>query len=155
MTAGFRIEEGGLDHPAVQALLDFHLREAHRNSPPGSVYALDLSGLRAPGVTLWTAWDGDALAGCGALKERTRRHGEVKSMRTDPRHLRRGTAAALLDHIVGVARGRGYARLSLETGAGPAYAPALALYRRHGFAVGPAFGDYAASGWNQFMHRAL
>ena len=59
---------------------------------------------------------------------------------------------ALLEHIIGVARSRGYARLSLETGSGPAFEPALALYRKRGFVDGDAFGDYVRSDFNQFLH---
>jgi len=155
MSAALRIDAGDLDHPAVRALLDHHLREAHRNSPPGSVYALDLSGLRRPEVALWTAWDGATLLGCGALRALAADHGEIKSMRTAPSALRRGVGATLLDHMIGVARGRVYRRLSLETGSGEAYAPALALYERHGFQLGPAFGDYRATDFNRFMHLDL
>ena len=101
------------------------------------------------------AWDGADLAGIGALKTLDPRCGEVKSMRTHPSRLRRGVAAALLEHIIGEARRRGMARLSLETGSGPAFEPALALYVKRGFERGEAFGDYEASAFNQFLHLAL
>jgi putative acetyltransferase len=127
----------------------------HATSPPGHVFALDLSGLRAPGVTVWSVWEGEALAGIGALKVLGDGHGELKSMRTDPRHLRKGVAAALLDHILGEARARGLRRLSLETGSGPAFEPALALYRARGFVDGEAFADYRPSDFSQFLHRNL
>ena len=103
----------------------------------------------------WTAWDGAALAGVGALKQLPDGTGEVKSMRTHPDHLRRGVAVAILAHIVDAARARGLARLSLETGSGPAFAPALAIYRRHGFVDGEAFGGYVRSVFNQFLHLQL
>jgi putative acetyltransferase len=100
-------------------------------------------------------WDGDTLAGIGALKELGDGGAELKSMRTHPDHLRRGVAAALLDHIIAVAQRRCITRLSLETGSGPAFDPALALYRRRGFANGEAFGDYTPSAFNQFLHLSL
>jgi len=91
----------------------------------------------------------------GALKDLGGDAGEVKSMRTHPDFLRRGVAAALLDHIIAVARSRGIVRLSLETGSGPYFEPALALYRRRGFVDGPEFGGYTRSAFNQFLHLTL
>jgi len=46
-------------------------------------------------------------------------------------------------------------RLSLETGSGPDFEPALALYRRRGFVEGAAFGDYVSCPFNQFLHLEL
>ena len=149
------IREDDLSGEPVRALLALHLAGMHANSPPGHVFALDLSGLQAPGVTVWTAWAGDDLAGICALKAHDAALGELKSMRTDPRWLRRGVGAALLEHVIDEARRRGMRRLSLETGRGAAFEPALALYRRRGFADGPAFADYAASAFNQFLHLEL
>jgi len=73
-------------------------------------------------------------------------------MRTHPDHLRKGVAAALLDHILDEAATRGYRRVSLETGVGESFEPAVALYRKRGFVSGEAFGDYQASAFNQFLH---
>ncbi|HBK47491.1 MAG TPA: N-acetyltransferase [Xanthomonadaceae bacterium] len=153
--AAWLIREDDLGDEAVRALLAYHLRQMHAQSPAGSVFALDLSGLQVPQVTVWTAWRGAAVAAVGALKMLADGGAELKSMRTHPDHLRQGAAAALLEHIIGVARERGVHRLSLETGSGPAFEPALALYRRRGFADGPAFSDYLASDFNQFLHLAL
>ncbi len=150
-----RIVEDDLAGAPVAALLRYHLEQMHLNSPPGSVFAFDIDRLRAPDVTFWTAWEGDALLGCGAVKHLDAESGEIKSMRTAPEHLRKGVAAALLDHIITVARERDYRRLSLETGSGPAFDPALALYRRRGFVDGAAFGDYERTDFNQFLHLEL
>ena len=139
----------------VQTLLAEHLAGMHKNSPPDSVYALDLSGLRMPSVSVWTAWEGDELMGIGALKQLSLSTGEIKSMRTDSRHLRQGVGAALLDYIISEARRRGYRRLSLETGSGPEFEAALSLYRKCGFKTGDAFGDYQSSAFNQFLHLDL
>jgi len=79
----------------------------------------------------------------------------VKSMRTHPDFLRRGAAAALLDHVILTARARGVQRLSLETGRGPAFEPALAMYRRHGFAEGGPFSDYLPNDFSTFLHMPL
>ncbi|HSF12027.1 MAG TPA: GNAT family N-acetyltransferase, partial [Erythrobacter sp.] len=80
---------------------------------------------------------------------------EVKSMRTHPDFLRQGLAAALLEIIIAQARAEGIERLSLETGTGPAFEPALSLYRRRGFINGPAFGDYSLTDFNQCLHLDL
>ena len=149
------IRQDDLSGEATRALLTLHLAGMHANSPAGHVFALDLSGLQAPGVTVWSAWDGEAIAGIGALKLLDDGGGEVKSMRTHPDHLRRGVAAALLEHIIAAARSAGCRRLSLETGSGPSFDAALALYRRRGFANGEAFGDYVGSDFNQFLHLPL
>ena len=149
------IREDDLSGEAVRALLTRHLAGMHANSPPGHVFALDLSGLRAPDVTVWTAWDGAALVGVGALKELGDGTGEVKSMRTHPDHLRKGVGVAILECIIDAARARGLTRLSLETGSGPAFEPALALYRKRGFVDGEAFGGYGRSAFNQFLHLLL
>jgi putative acetyltransferase len=127
----------------------------HESSPPEYCFALDLSGLQAPDMTVWSVWAGAQLLGIGALKDHGDGLGEVKSMRTDPRFLRRGVGAALLEHIIAEAAGRGLKRLSLETGVGPDYEPALALYRKRGFAAGDPFADYRPSAFNQFLHLTL
>lgn len=149
------IREGGLSDPRVIALLESHFAELLANSPEESTHFLDLSGLAAPDVTFWTAWAGDDLLGCGALKQLDGRHGEIKSMRTARAHLRRGAAAALVEHILATARARGYARLSLETGSGPAFEPAHALYRRFGFAESEPFGSYREDPFSRFYTLAL
>ena len=139
----------------MQDLLAAHRAGMRENSPPESVYALDLSGLLHPDVSVWTAWDEEELMGIGALKQLSPSAGEIKSMRTDARHLRKGVGVALLDHIVAVARERGYRRLSLETGSGAEFEPALTLYRKCGFANGEPFGDYKPTDFNQFLHLDL
>ncbi|HYF58002.1 MAG TPA: GNAT family N-acetyltransferase [Burkholderiaceae bacterium] len=152
---GFEIREDDLEGAPVRELLRLHLAGMHAASPPGTVFALDLSGLKAPGVTVWSAWAGERIAGIGALRALGDGVGEVKSMRTHPDFLRRGVGARLLEHAIAVARSRGLSRLSLETGSGPAFEPALALYRRRGFVEGAPFGDYVAGPFNRFFHLDL
>jgi putative acetyltransferase len=151
----FAVRDDDLSGEATRRLLALHLAGMHANSPPDSVYALDLSGLKAPEVIVWSVWEGDEVIGIGALKELGNGEGEVKSMRTHPNHLRRGVAALLLDHIVTEAKARGLTRLSLETGSGPAFEAALALYRSRGFVDGEAFSDYQSSAFNEFLHLPL
>ncbi len=144
-----------LDDQRVKALLTRHLEGMHASSPPGHVFALDWSELRSPEISFYASWEGEELLGFGALKELDSRTGEIKSMRTADAHLRKGVAARILDHIIAVARMRGYTRLSLETGSGLAFEPALALYRKRGFTNGGAFGGYQQSAFNQFLHLDL
>ena len=149
------IRPGDFEDARVLDLLRVHLAGMHANSPAGNVFALDLAGLKAREISFYTAWDDTVLLGMGALKALGNAAGEIKSMRTYEAHLRKGVAARLLEHIIGAARGRGYARLSLETGSGAAFDPALTLYRRYGFVEGEAFGDYEKSDFNQFFHLDL
>jgi putative acetyltransferase len=150
-----QIRPDDLTGEATRALLVLHLSGMQAHTPAGHVHALDLSGLLRPDVSVWSAWDGEAICGIGALRRLGPQAGEVKSMRTHPDHLRRGVAAALLERIIAEARAMGLTTLSLETGSGPAFAPALALYRKRGFVDGGPFGDYVASDFNQFLHMDL
>jgi putative acetyltransferase len=150
-----RIEVDDLSRPEVVALIEEHLRDMHAITPPGNVFAFDVRKLLAPGVTFWTAWTGDRLDGCAALKELSADSGEVKSMRTPANHRRSGAGRALLNHLVAVARERGYRRLYLETGRHPAFEPAVALYRSAGFADCGPFGDYPLSDFSRFMSMDL
>ena len=149
----FRVDD--LSGPEIAALLLDHLRSVALHSPPESVHALDLDGLRRPGVTLWTAWEDGRLLGCGALKELDARHAEIKSMKTSTQHLRRGVARRVLGHLLGEARKRGYRRLSLETGSMAAFEPARRLYEAFGFAYCGPFADYARDPHSVFMTLAL
>ena len=150
-----QVRSADYGNASLRELLQRHLAGMHAHSPPGHVHALDLSGLQRPDVSLFMVLEGDVVVGMGALRALDARHGEIKSMRTRDGWLRRGIAARVLEHLLAVAAARGYRRVSLETGSGPAFEPALALYRRRGFVSGPAFGDYVASDFNQFMHLDL
>ncbi|HEY8121943.1 MAG TPA: GNAT family N-acetyltransferase [Myxococcota bacterium] len=150
-----RIIPGDFGDERVLYLIRAHLAGMSASSPPGSVFALDLSGLRSPQISFFAAWQGSEVVGIGALKALGPAAGEIKSMRTHADHLRKGVGARMLEHLLALARSRGYARVSLETGSGPEFEPALALYRRYGFRNGGAFGEYAPSAFNQFLHREL
>lgn len=150
-----RIECDDLSRPQVHALLEEHLANMHELSPPEQVFALDLDRLRAPDISFWTAWEGEQLLGCGALKQLSATHGEIKSMRTPRAARRRGAGRALLAHILAVARQRGCHRLSLETGSHPDFTPAHRLYQSVGFVVCGPFGDYREDPNSVFMTLAL
>lgn len=145
------IRVGDLTHPAVLALVATHLAAMAEVSPPESRHALDLSGLRGPGLTCWTLWEQEQLLGCGALKALDPTHGELKSMRTAPGQERRGVASTLLLHLIDEAKRRGYRRLSLETGAMAYFEPARRLYRKFGFVDCGPFGSYRLDPNSVFM----
>lgn len=146
-----KIVSGGLDDPRVRSLLEHHTRTARAETAPGSAHALDLAGLRAPGVRFWSAWEGDALVGVGALRQLSSAHGEIKSMHTAEARRRSGAGTAILQHIVEAARSAGMTRLSLETGSWPYFEPARAFYRKHGFVECAPFGDYLPDPNSVFM----
>lgn len=155
MNERWRIVEDDLSGAAIRALLEQHFAGMLANSPAGSCHFLDFDGLNAADVTFWSIHDGEALAGCGALKTLNAEHGEIKSMRTADAFLRRGVAARMLDHIIAEAHDRGLKRLSLETGSGAPFEPAIALYRRYGFDDCAHFADYKPDPFSRFMTRAL
>jgi len=138
----FEIRGDALDGPEIAALLQTHLDHAAAHSPPESVHALDLERLRAPEITFWSVWSGGTLLGCGALKELSPVHGEIKSMHTASAYRGKGVAAYLLTHILNEAKARSYQRVSLETGSMAAFAPARALYTRFGFGPCAPFAQY-------------
>ena len=144
-----------LSGPEIAALLTEHLECMAQVSPPESRHALDLGQLRRPEITMWSAWVGQQLAGCGALKQIDPTHGEVKSMRTATTHLRQGVASRLLQRITSEARNRGYRRLSLETGAMPYFEPARSLYRKAGFEECEAFVGYKPDPNSIFFTRQI
>ncbi len=144
-----------LDSRPMTDLLAEHLRAMSETSPPESIHALAADELSKPNVTLWSAWNGTELAGCGALKELDATHGEIKFMRTVASRQRQGVASALLRHILEEAKRRGYRRLSLETGSMAYFEPARSLYRKFGFKECPPFADYTDDPNSAFMTLEL
>lgn len=149
------IRAGGLGNARVEALIRYHRDEARATTPSCNAHSLDSSGLGDPSVSFFSAWDGDTLLGIGAIKQLDADHAELKSMRTAPDQLRRGVARAMLGHLIALARERGYARVSLETGTAAMFTPANAMYEAAGFVDCPPFGGYPASAHNRFMTLAL
>lgn len=144
-----------LSDPQVIAMIGAHQRDMFAISPPGTSFALDVSGLQGPEITLVGAWKGEDLISIGALKRLAGSGAEVKSMRTRSDHLRCGAAGAVLTALIDAARRMGLRRISLETGTSAAFAPAIALYARHGFKPGPAFAGYVNGPHNQCYHLDL
>ena len=155
MASDYLIREDDLTGAEVAALLRLHLDEMHQWSPPASVHAMPIERLRAADVTFYSLWQGNQLAACGALKQLDPSHGELKSMRAHPDFRGRGAGRAMLDHLLGEARRRGYTRVSLETGRPEAFRPARQLYETNGFAECPPFADYVADDFSICMTREL
>lgn len=146
-----RIVPDDLTGEAVLALLQLHLDEMHQWSPACQVHAMPAERLRQDDVTFFCAWDGDRLAGCGAIKHLDDGHGELKSMRAAPEYRGKGVGKAILLRLLEEARGRGYTRVSLETGRPAPFLPAQNLYRAHGFTECPPFGDYVPDEFSMCM----
>ena len=150
-----RIDADDLSGPEIAAFLAEHIEEMRAISPPGSVHALDLDGLRQPGITFWSIRDGDRLVGCGALKRLDATHGEIKSMRTASDRKRSGIASLMLEHILAQATAMGLSRLSLETGSTGHFERARRLYEKFGFTYCGPFADYGNDPHSVYMTRAL
>ena len=153
LSPNFRVDV--LSGAASRALVERHLRGMHECSPPGAVFALDVERLREPNVTFWSAWLGDAIAGCGALKLLDAERGELKSMRVADAFLGRGLGRAILEHLLQQARARGLSSVWLETGRSAPFLPALRLYESAGFARCGPFADYVDNQFSVFMTRSL
>ena len=153
MTLEIRTDD--LSGEATRALIAAHLDAMHAQTPPEGVHALGIERLRHPDITVWSAWHGDDLTGVGALQRREGGHGEVKSMRVAPAHLRRGVARALLRHIEAQAAAMGLVRLQLETGSGPDFAAARALYLSEGFTSCGPFAAYTDDPLSAYFSKDL
>ncbi|MEN9518046.1 MAG: hypothetical protein RLZZ381_634 [Cyanobacteriota bacterium] len=155
-----QIRQDDLTGSKVVALLEEHLEDIKKITPPESIHALDLLDLKAlrsqsPDITFYTAWEDDELLGCGALKELDSTSGEVKSMRTAKAHRRKKVASKILEHIIREAKRRSYEHLNLETGSFPEFVPARALYTVYGFEYRSPFAEYIDDPNSVFMTKKL
>lgn len=144
-----------LSGKSIAEFLEEHINEMRSVSPPESKHALGLERLRKPEITFWTVMDEGHIAGCGAIKELNKHHGEIKSMRTSALYRNRGVASLLLVHIIKVAEERNYERLSLETGSMAFFEPARNLYKKFGFELCEPFADYKNDVNSVFMGKLL
>jgi putative acetyltransferase len=142
--------------PDVRALLERHLTFCLSETPPEHSFALDVDALAQPGVAFFSCRDADGtLLGVGAIKELDPSHVEIKSMHTAAEARGRGVGRAVLDHLLSVARSRGYPRVSLENGTTPGFTAARAMYASRGFEPGEPFAHYLRTGDNTFYTLAL
>lgn len=154
-----QIVPGDLDHPAIIALLHYHLETNIAVTPVGSVHALDLEALKVPSIDFFAGWSdgkiGDELLMIGALSQLSPDHGELKSMRTVEEHRGKGLGAQMLDFLIEHARQKGIKRLSLETGSFDYFEPARKLYAKRGFEICPPFAGYEIDENSTYMTRKL
>jgi putative acetyltransferase len=155
MDLSLTFREDDLSGAAIRALIARHLQGMHDSSPPESVHALDVDQLRHPDVTFWSVWEGETLAGCGALRRIDAARGELKSMRVVDGFLGRGVGRAILLHIMAAAKARGMQSLWIETGSSPEFVPALRLYESAGFTRCGPFDSYVEDPFSIFMTRAI
>jgi putative acetyltransferase len=144
----------GMDSPRsvdVQELLAVHLAFANEHSPPEDVHALDVTGLLEESVSFFSIREDGRLLGVGAINQLDESHGELKSIHTAETARGRGVGRAMVDHLVAIARARGYRRVSLETGSMAAFTPSRALYAAAGFEVCEPFADYRSSPYSVCM----
>ena len=153
LNLNFRLDD--LSGEATRSLIARHLAGMRSNSPPESVHALDIAGLREPDMTFWSVWVGDEIAACGALKRLDARRGEIKSMRVTDKFVGRGVGRALLNHLIGEGRAMGMESLWLETGSSEAFTPALRFYENAGFTRCGPFDGYVDDPFSVFMMRAI
>lgn len=149
------IKVDNLTNSSVIQLLDEHIKSMSQQSPAESKYTLDLEGLKKPEITFWSAWEDHELLGFWALHEIDLQHGEIKSLKTSPVHLKKGVAYNIVNYIIEEAKKRGYKRISLETGPMETFAPAINLYRKFGFEYCEPFANYKKSDFNFFMTLPL
>ena len=141
--------------PDVRALLERHRAFALGQTPPEHSFALDADALRDPAITFFSFRDSGHLLAIGAIKRLGPDHAEIKSMHTAEAARGRGIGRAMLDHLLDVARARGFRRVSLETGTTAAFAPARALYQSAGFTSCGPFAGYRPGEDNMFMSLQL
>ena len=139
----------------VVALLEEHLIDMRRESPPESVHALDTDKLNDPSLTFWSCYDSSATLGCIALKELSSTEAEIKSMRTSTHARGLGVATELLTTLIREAKSRGYTVLRLETGSMDFFIPARKLYEKFGFSYREPFGDYHNDPNSLFMEYCI
>ncbi len=153
-----QIRAADLSETEVAALLELHHGEMQQFSPPGTCHVLDLSGLKAPDIEVFAAWEmsanGAHLLAIGALKQHDG-FGEVKSMRAHPDARGTGAGRAMLEHLIARARQLGLNAIKLETGSGPMFEAALGLYRARGFTPCGSFAGYVPGEFNQLFGLEL
>ena len=160
MTAAITVRPERADHPQVVALLaelDRYLLTLYK---PEENHILDVQALLASEVSMLTAWQGDVLVGCGAVRRMPAEaetagqpYGEIKRMMVAPAARGQGVAQQLLAQLEAMLRVEGFTQALLETG--EAQTQAVQLYQRCGYVRRAAFGGYPDNGLSHFMAKVL
>ena len=98
----------------------------------------------SPRGRLLLARDGDAVAGCVAMRPLTRDTCEMKRLYVTPRFRATGVGRLLAERVIAEARAAGYTRMYLDTL--PMMASAQRLYESLGFRDIPAYRDNPIAG---------
>lgn len=155
MTLDTSFVRDDLTGAATRALLAAHLSDMRAHTPLESVHALDLGGLRHPNVAVYTARQGEDVVAVGALQRLGPDRAEVKSMRVADSHRGLGLGRAMLSHLELEARGSGIRSLWLETGSGPEFVAARALYAGAGYRACAPFASYRPDPLSVFLTKDL
>ena len=150
-----KIKSDDLSDQKVIALLEEHIDDMYRASPPESVHTLDLDSLRGGDVSFWVIWQNNNPIGCVALQEHAGTWAEIKSMGSANSARGMGIGKHLLEFVFDVAKQRGYEYLRLETGCEDFFQPAREIYKRYGFLERGPFADYTDDPNSVFMEKAL
>ena len=134
--------EGNFDNSDVNELLIKHFIELRAASPEGSAHVLDIPGLKVPSIKFWSLWKNNKLMGCGALKFLDNEHGEFKSIRIHDNFRNKGNSVSVINHLINEAKKLNIKKLSIETGAGDFFKPAIKLFIRSGFKTCEPFAHY-------------
>lgn len=149
------IKPADLHSDSLKQLLSSHLDKMLTLSPAESVHALDIKKFAKPGVSLFSLYINDKLAGCGALSKINDIDVEIKSMKTADDYLRKGVANEILCFLLAEAKKQGYANVYLETGTVAAFIPAHRLYEKAGFVSCEPFADYQKDPNSRFYRLSL
>jgi putative acetyltransferase len=116
-------------------------------------FRLDADEVAAGRGAFLVAYAAAEAVGCGALRRRATNVAEVKRLYVVPPCRGHGIGGVVLRALEREARLLGVSRLVLETG--ERQPEAVALYRRAGFAVVPAFDEYIESPLSLCMAKDL
>ncbi len=160
MTAAITVRPERADHPQVVALLAELDRYLLTLYTPDENHILDVQALLASEVSMLTAWQGDVLVGCGAVRRMPAEaetagqpYGEIKRMMVAPAARGQGIAQQLLAQLEAMLRVEGFTQALLETG--EAQTQSVQLYQRCGYVRRAAFGGYPDNGLSHFMAKVL
>jgi putative acetyltransferase len=141
------------DAPGVIDLLTLSDEFHAELYPPESCYLLDISELKAPGVTVVVARLDDSPLGMGALVDRGDGTAEIKRMFVRAESRGTGVAQQILQLLEAVAREHSVNRIELETG--PKQPAAITFYSKNGYRSIPNFGPYVGDEFSVCFGKAL